>query len=133
MKPFELATLPPERLVAIDGAIAVDALTGFTVLHLGAREHLVLDACVADLPDLADALAIDVGEGWAGWSLAGAGAADLLSRGCTLDIPRIATGHATRTVMGGVTVLLRRTGAQRWDLRVDRSYAAWFEEFLRGL
>jgi sarcosine oxidase subunit gamma len=133
MKPFELAALPPERLVAIDGAIATDALSRFTVLHLGARERLVLDACVADLPDLADALAIDVGEAWSGWSLAGAGAEDLLVRGCALDIQRIAPGSATRTVMGGVTVLLRRTGAERWELRVDRSYAAWFGEFLRGL
>jgi heterotetrameric sarcosine oxidase gamma subunit len=133
MKPFDLAGLPPERLVAIDGSLPSDTLPGFTVLRLAAREHLVLDASTADLPELPDALAIDVSEAWSGWSLAGEGAADLLMRGCALDIPRVAPGEATRTVMGGVTVLLRRIGAARWELRVDRSYAAWFEAFLRGL
>jgi heterotetrameric sarcosine oxidase gamma subunit len=133
MKPFDLLGLPAERLVAIDGVVPPDALSGFTVLRLGAREYLVLDAGIADLPELPDALAVDVGEAWAGWSLAGEGAEDLLMRGCALDIPGIAPGDATRTVMAGVTVLLRRTGAARWELRVDRSYAAWFEDFLRGL
>lgn len=128
---FTLATLGPERLVAIDGPVEASALASFTALRLGEREHLVLGATVQDLPPLGAALAIDVGDSWEGWTLRGPGARDLLARICALDLDRFMPQAATRTAMAGIPVLLRRTGETSWELRVDSSYAAWFEAWLK--
>jgi hypothetical protein len=127
----DLVPLGPERLVAIDGPVDAAALAAFTALRLGEGEHLVLGAAAGDLPPLPDALAIDIGDAWEGWSLTGPGAGDLLARVCTLDIARFPAPGATRTAMAGISVLLRRVDAARWELRVERSYAAWFEAWLK--
>ena len=131
MNAFTLSPLGPELLVAIDGHVDASALASFTALRLGEREHLVLGATVQDLPPLGAALAIDVGDAWEGWTLAGPGARDMLARICTLDLDRFAQQAATRTAMAGIPVLLRRTGETSWELRVDVSYAAWFEAWLK--
>jgi heterotetrameric sarcosine oxidase gamma subunit len=127
----DLSPLGPERLVAVDGVPDAAALAGFACLRLGAQEYLVLDATADQLPALPAALAIDVGDAWEGWSLTGPGAAALLARACPLDLSTFVQGAATRTAMAGIAVLLRRTGSERWELRVERSYAAWFEAWLR--
>lgn len=128
-----LQPLGPERLVAIDGAIDPGPLPMRGVLRLGEREWLVIDAAADALPDLPGALAVDVGESYAGWRVEGAGALDLLAKACALDIERLPAGTATRTVMAGVTVLLRVVEVGQFELRVDRSYAEWFEAWLRQL
>lgn len=131
MSRFELVSLGAERLVAIDGRPDAAALAGRACLRLGEAEHMLLDVAAADLPPVGDALAVDVGDAWEGWSLTGPGADALLARICTLDLAGFASGAATRTAMGGISVLLRRTGDACWELRVERSYAAWFEAWLR--
>lgn len=126
-----LSSLGPERLVAIDGPVDASALASFTALRLGEREHLVLGATAQDLPPLGGALAIDVGDSWEGWTLTGPGARGLLARICALDLERFAPRGATRTAMAGIPVLLRRTGETGWELRVEGSYAVWFEAWLK--
>lgn len=133
MSAFDLASLGPERLVSIDGAIDPGPLPVRAVLRLGEREWLVLDAVAAEIPELAGALAVDVGDSIDGWRLSGPGACELMAKACLLDLGRLPAGAATRTVMGGVTVLVRVVAADVFELRVERSYAAWFEAWLRQL
>lgn len=125
--------LGPERLVAIDGMIDPAALAPRVVLRLGEREWLLLDAAVAELPPIPAALAIDVGDSYEGWRLAGPAGRALLEKACPLDLEALAPGSATRTVMASVTVVLRVCDADAFELRVDRSYAAWLEAWLRQL
>lgn len=131
MSGFALVSLGPERLVAIDGDPDAAALAGCACMRLGESEHMLIGVAAADLPPVGDALAIDVGDAWEGWSLTGSGADALLARICTLDLDGLRPGAATRTAMGGISVLLRRTVDAGWELRVERSYAAWFEAWLR--
>lgn len=133
MSDLALTSLGPERLVAIDGGIDGVDLARWRVLRLGEREWLVLDAAAADLPVLPEALAVDVGDASEGWRMNGTSSRVLLAKACPLDPERLAIGTATRTVMGGVTVTLHVIDADDYVLRVERSYAAWFEAWLRQL
>ncbi|MBM3525253.1 MAG: hypothetical protein FJX57_20085 [Alphaproteobacteria bacterium] len=128
-----MTPLGPERLVAIDGTIDPDALAPRVVLRLGEREWLVLDAVAALLPPLPAALAIDVGDSCEGWRLHGPAARATVEKACMLDLETLPPGSATRTAMAGVTVMLRVVGPDAFELRVDRSYAAWLEAWLRQL
>lgn len=133
MSDVVLTSLGPERLVAIDGRIDGIDLSHWHALRLGEREWLVLDAAVAELPPLPEALAVDVGDAIEGWRLTGDAGRALLAKACPLDLDGLAIGAATRTAMGGVTVTLVVVGAGDYVLRVERSYAAWFEAWLRQL
>jgi heterotetrameric sarcosine oxidase gamma subunit len=132
MTGVEVLPLGPERIVAIDGRPDPTALAGFVCLRLGEAEYMLLGATVTDLPLDGDVLAVDVGDAWEGWSVAGPGAADFLARICALDLAGFAPGAAVRTAMGGIAVVLRRIGETSWELRVERSYAGWFEAWLRA-
>ncbi|MBM3626875.1 MAG: hypothetical protein FJX21_03575 [Alphaproteobacteria bacterium] len=123
----------PERLVAIDGEVPEGALEGLAALRLGPRELLVLDAEASALPSLPGALVVDVADAHEGWSIHGPGAARLLARACTLDLDSVRPGEATRTAMAGIAVILRRMPPGGWELRVERSHAAWLEAWLRLL
>lgn len=133
MNDIALTSLGPERLVAIDGRIDGVDLSRWQVLRLAEQEWLVLDAAVADLPALPDALAIDVGDASEGWRLTGAASRTHLAKACPLDLDRLGVGAGTRTSMGGVTVTLQVVAADAYVLRVERSYAAWFEAWLLQL
>lgn len=64
-------------------------------------------------------------------AIEGPGAAELLTLGCPRDIDRIQPGRGCRTIMDGVTVLLRRDAADRFRLDMWRSFAPHVIALLR--
>jgi sarcosine oxidase gamma subunit len=78
----------------------------------------------------AGALVLDVGDSWEGWRITGPGVPGLLARICTLDVAMLRPGVATRTAIAGLPVILRLLDGG-CELRVERSYADWFETWLR--
>ena len=132
-----ITSLGAERLVAVNAPAmeAVPFLARFTTLQLAAEEFLCLDASAHEVASVLDrgALVVDSGDAYAGWVVDGPDARDLLARACALDFEMMAIGAATRCLMGGVSVVLRLLPASRYELRVERSYAEWFELWLRGI
>jgi len=55
-------------------------------------------------------------------TLSGPRAAELLSIGCAIDLDGLAQGDGTRTVFDGVTITLRRDGAEAFKLEAWRSF-----------
>lgn len=60
----------------------------------------------------------------------GVRAADVLAAGCPLDLDRFAVGRATRTVFETVEIVLLRTGEDRFEVEVWRSFAPWLRTAL---
>jgi sarcosine oxidase subunit gamma len=60
----------------------------------------------------------------------GVRAAEVLSAGCPLDLDRFAPGRATRTVFETVEIVLLRTGDDRFEVEVWRSFAPWLRTAL---
>ena len=52
-------------------------------------------------------------------------AAEVLAAGCPLDLDRFAVGRATRTVFESVEIIPLRTGENRFEVEVWRSFAPW--------
>ena len=52
-------------------------------------------------------------------------AAEVLMAGCPLDLDRFAVGRATRTIFEGVEIILIRSGDERFEVEVWRSFAPW--------
>ncbi|MFM5883950.1 MAG: sarcosine oxidase subunit gamma [Novosphingobium sp.] len=57
-------------------------------------------------------------------------AAAVLMAGCPLDLDRFASGRATRTVFETVEIILLRTGENRFEVEVWRSFAPWLHAAL---
>jgi sarcosine oxidase, subunit gamma len=57
-------------------------------------------------------------------------AAEVLAAGCPLDLDRFAIGRATRTIFETVEIILIRSGEQRFEVEVWRSFAPWLMETL---
>lgn len=87
---------------------------------------LVFGVCAEPPPD---GMAIDVSDAYAGFSIEGLGAADLLAQGIALDLERLAPDFAGRTRLGDVAIILVRT-AEGYVLRCERSYAEWLAAWL---
>jgi len=60
----------------------------------------------------------------------GARAAEVIAAGCPLDLDRFAPGRATRTVFETVEIILLRTGEDRFEVEVWRSFAPWLRTAL---
>ena len=60
----------------------------------------------------------------------GARAAEVIAAGCPLDLDRFAPGRATRTVFETVEIILLRTGGERFEVEVWRSFAPWLRTAL---
>lgn len=60
----------------------------------------------------------------------GARGAEVLAAGCPLDLDRFAVGRATRTVFETVEIILLRTGEDRFEVEVWRSFAPWLMKAL---
>ena len=60
----------------------------------------------------------------------GARAVEVLGAGCPLDLDRLALGRATRTVFETVEIILLRTGEERFEIEVWRSFAPWLRTAL---
>lgn len=52
-------------------------------------------------------------------------AAEVLAAGCPLDLDKFAVGRATRTLFETVEIILLRTGENRFEVEVWRSFAPW--------
>lgn len=64
-------------------------------------------------------------------SVTGAGAAELLSTGCPIDLSRLAPGQAKRTLFDSVQVVLIRDSEDAFRLEVWRSFAPHVEDLLQ--
>lgn len=64
-------------------------------------------------------------------SVTGAGAAELLSTGCPIDLSRLGPGQAKRTLFDSVQVVLIRDSQDAFRLEVWRSFAPHVEDLLQ--
>ena len=126
---------------ALPGPNAWLACETAQVLSQAYDEWLILtpngrqDALAASLRHaLADAhFAItDVSDLRAGFEVHGERARDLLQKGTAVDLhPRVfGAGACTTTALARVRVTIRATGAQAYELLVERSYAAYLWDWL---
>lgn len=78
-------------------------------------------AAVTDVSDANVTLAIE-----------GSQAVDVLARGCGLDLRDAIFGQdrCTRTRLAQLPVMVRRVNTERFELLVDRSAAAWLQDWL---
>jgi sarcosine oxidase subunit gamma len=107
---------------------------GATVLWLGPDEWLVLGATEVDFPDAA--AAVDVSANRVAFELTGDGAADVLARGCSLDLDRLEPGACAQTLLARAQVILYRPSAETWRILVRPSFAGylrtWLEDAIAG-
>ncbi|MDP6572243.1 MAG: sarcosine oxidase subunit gamma family protein [Rhodospirillales bacterium] len=133
-----LGFAPPAKATTAAGGTGLPR-----ALWLGPDEWLVVtdDDDAATVADLSEALArqhahvVDLSDARAVIGLAGAGARDVLMKGCTLDVHRRAfgPGRCTRTLLARAQVIVHQiTQAPDYDLYVQRSFAeylwAWLED-----
>jgi sarcosine oxidase subunit gamma len=110
---------------------------GRLVLWLGPDEWLVLGGREEDFPG-ADAV-VDVSANRVAFELAGRGAADVLARGCPLDLHPSAfpPGRCAQTLVAKAQVVLHRPEHDRLTLLVRPSFApylrSWLDAVLRDL
>ncbi len=99
------------------------------IIWTGRDQAFLLDADPAGLAGFA--ALTDQSDGWAGLTLAGEGAADVLMRLYPIDLrlSAFAVGHAARAPMGHMSSVVMRVADDRFDLLVFRSMAqtAWHE------
>ena len=113
----------PNTTAVVDGRL---------VLWLGPNEWLVLGGRETDFPEAA--AAVNLSANRVALELAGAGAADVLARGCSLDLhpAAFAPGRCAQTLVAKAQVILHRAAADRFVLLVRPSYApylrAWFAD-----
>lgn len=114
-------------------ANATGPVDGGLAVWLGPDEWLVLGATEADYAH-ADAV-VDVSASRVCFELAGADAAAVLARGCSLDLDALVPGRCAQTLLARVDVLLLRPEETTWRVLVRPSYAgyvrAWLEDALR--
>lgn len=103
----------PNRITGKQGARAVWS---------GHEQAFVLGP---DVGEIAGAALTDQSDAWTCVALEGADAVTVLSRLVPLDLreSRFKRGHAARTLIGHMTGVVMRTGAQRWEVMVFRSMA----------
>jgi len=112
-------------------------LAGRLVLWLGPDEWLVLDAREEDFP--AAAAAVDVSANRVALEIAGPRAADVLARGCSLDLhPSVfPPGRCAQTLVAKAQVVLHRPERDRFTLLVRPSFRpylrAWLDAVVREL
>src|SRR5437870_2416322 len=87
----------PNTIAEVDGRL---------VAWLGPDEWLVFGATEADHPGV-DA-AVDVSAARICFELSGAGGADVLAQGCSLDLDTLTPGRCAQTLLARVQVLLLR-------------------------
>ena len=101
---------------------------------LGPDEWLLRAAAGTTLPNAAGLpVAItDVSERSVCLLVEGPRAAEVIAAGCPLDLERFAPGRATRTVFETVEIVLMRTGDERFEIEVWRSFAPWLKTALES-
>lgn len=98
------------------------ARDGTACLWSGRGQAFLLDADPAPLATCA--AIVDQTDGWAVMRLSGAGAEEALARLVPVDLAGLSRGHVARSLLGHMSALFRRTGAQEIEVWVFRSMAA---------
>jgi sarcosine oxidase, subunit gamma len=70
---------------------------------------------------------VEISERQVALVLEGPRAAAVLMAGCPRDLEKFAVGQAARTVFEGVEMIILRTGEQRFEVEVWRSFAPWLQ------
>ncbi|WP_339949089.1 sarcosine oxidase subunit gamma family protein [uncultured Albimonas sp.] len=132
-----LADLPMTEVIAARGEDVVALLAGrvppAALRTLGPGRRLALGAAPAALADLAPrASAVDQSGGRGRIEVRGPEAETLLARGVGADLhgARFAQGTSAPMLFGRIGIVLTRSGAQRWEILVPRSYALALWEHL---
>lgn len=100
-------------------------------IWLGPDEWLVLGGREADFPDAW--AAVDVSANRVCLELSGSGAADVLARGCALDLHAsvFPPGSCAQTLVARAQVILYRTDEYTFRLLVRPSFASYLRAWLR--
>ena len=100
-------------------------------IWLGPDEWLVLGGRETDFPDAA--AAVDVSANRVVLELSGADAADVLARGCSLDLhPSVlGPGRCAQTLLARAQVILVRDDVDRFRILVRPSFAGYVRAWLR--
>ena len=110
----------------------VTELDGRIVLWLGPDEWLELGGSEGDFP--CAAAAVDVSANRVCLELRGAGAAEVLASGCSLDLDALGPGRCAQTLLARAQVILVQPELERWWILVRPSFApylrAWLEDAL---
>lgn len=133
----------PTARSAGDWALAPNCTGGIDPLHLwlGPAEQLVVSATrsrvelLATLSDRADPkteLMADLTSALSVLRLSGVGVIAALATDCSLDLegPALAMGRCAQTICVQCSVLLHRSGAEHWDLYIERSAARFVHDWL---
>ncbi len=127
-----LRELPIESMVLVRGEPPMPPNTvAGNEIWLGPDEWLVLGEREEDYPDAL--AAVDVSANRVGFELSGEGAADVLARGCALDLhPSVfPVGSCAQTLLARTPVILLAPGDHAFRLLVRASFAghirAWLE------
>ena len=75
------------------------------------------------VPDVKGAAITDQSDAWCCVEIAGAGVEDVLARVTPIDTRAMKRGHTARTLVQHVSVILTRTGADRFEVMAMRSMA----------
>ena len=104
--------------------------TGGDVLWLGPDEWLVLGCREADFPEAA--AAVDVSANRVVLELSGPDAADVLARGCSVDLhPSVfGAGRCAQTLLARAQVILVRDDVDRFRILVRPSFADYLRAWL---
>jgi sarcosine oxidase subunit gamma len=94
---------------------------------LGPDEWLLRTPIDTVMPDCSGQLlsVVDVSERAVTLVVEGPRAAEVLMAGCPRDLDKFAVGQAARTVFETVEIIVLRTGAERFEIEVWRSFAPW--------
>jgi sarcosine oxidase subunit gamma len=100
-------------------------------IWLGPDEWLVLGGREADFPDAW--AAVDVSANRVCFELAGPAAADVLARGCSLDLHAsvFTPGSCAQTLVARAQVILWRVDEETFRLLVRPSFAGYLRDWLR--
>jgi heterotetrameric sarcosine oxidase gamma subunit len=91
----------------------------------------IIERCDRDLGEQLH-VAVDMSDGLSTFNVEGAGARELLSSACGLDLrtDHFTVGACHRTRFAQVPVFVARRGDDRFELMVERSYARYLSEWL---
>jgi sarcosine oxidase subunit gamma len=125
-----LGPLPPcGRMIPGDAAILALGPHEWLVATSAERRRDLVIALVGACEGAA-AQAVDVSDMYEAWRLSGTGAVGVLAQGCTLDLDRQPVGTCTRTALAGVPIVLAVRAPETFEIRVERSYAAWLARWI---
>ncbi|UPT63256.1 MAG: hypothetical protein M0D54_01420 [Hyphomonadaceae bacterium JAD_PAG50586_4] len=142
---FALAALGAALGIALPETPNTYARAGATlVCWLAPGEWAIIGAAIGDVRHSVQSLGeectyhvADMSGAWLRWRLTGDRAAELLNKGCSLDLDPVSSSEVAcaRTLLGQVSILLVRN-VDGWDIFAERALSAhiraWFKRAARG-